>query len=221
MVRVKLRQWCIFPVFWLLQSGPCSPAQGAPAGPEAVLQQMTDTVLAEIRRDPGQFQDVARVRALAERYILPHVDFQVAAQWALGKYWRTATPVQRERFVREFRRLLLNTYLRSIDNYRENRIRILPARGELERGRATVDAEVELPGGPTVHVAFRLHRPESDWLVYDISVEGVSLVATHRSGFAQEIRDMGLDSLIARLAELNAEYSRTGTGGDPASRSGP
>ncbi len=190
------------------------PVVGLPAqsetGPEAMLQEVTDKVLAEIRKDPEQLKDVTRVRVLVDRFILPHVDFQTAAQWVLGKYWRTATPRQRTRFVDEFRQLLLNTYLRSISNYRDNRIHILPAHGEQASGRAEVDAEIEQPGGPPVRVSFRLHRPGSAWLIYDISVEGVSLVATNRSGFSREIHDSGLDSLIDRLASLNARKASDG-----------
>ena len=188
----------------------------AEPGPDVMLREVTDDVLAEIRKDPEQLKDVARVRALTERFILPHIDFKAAAQWALGKYWRTASVDQRTRFVEEFRQLLLNTYVRSISNYHNNRISIAPARGDLSSGRMEVDAEIERPGGPPVHLGFRLHRPGEDWLVYDISVEGVSLVATHRSSFAKEIHDKGLESLIDQLASLNA--SNTGNdSGDAAS----
>jgi phospholipid transport system substrate-binding protein len=185
----------------------------ADPGPHALLQAVTDEVLAQIRKDPEQLKDVNRVRELTEHYILPHIDFRAAAQWVLGKYWRTAGDGQRARFTEEFRQLLLNTYVRSISNYRDNTIRIAPARGAPESGRAEVDVEVERPGGPPVHLGFRLHRPGSDWLVYDISVEGVSLVATHRSSFAREIHDRGLDSLIDHLASLNAGKETAVAGG--------
>jgi len=211
MVRLKQPKLGICLSCCLLLSIVSTSARSEP-GPEAMLQEVTDDVLAEIRRDPAQLQDVARVRALVERFILPHVDFQTAARWVLGKYWRTATPGQRVRFVDEFRQLLLNTYLRSISNYRENRIRILPARSGQTPGRAEVDVEIDRPGGPPVRVSFRLHRPGTDWLIYDISVEGVSLVATHRSSFSKEIHDNGLDSLIDRLARLNA--GKAGAGGE-------
>jgi phospholipid transport system substrate-binding protein len=100
--------------------------------------------------------------------------------------------------------LLVNTYVRSISNYSDNRISISPARGALSSGRAEVDAQIERPDGPPVHLGFRMHKPGAEWLVYDISVEGISLVATHRSSFAREIHDKGLDSLIEHLASLNA-----------------
>lgn len=179
-------------------------AAQADPGPAALLQDVTDRILAEIRENPEQLKDVNRVRVLTERYILPHIDFQAAAQWVLGKYWRTADQGQRARFVTEFRQLLVNTYVRSISNYRDNRISISPARGDPASGRAEVDAQIELPGGPPVHLGFRMHKPGAEWLVYDISVEGVSLVATHRSTFAREIHDQGLDHLIEHLANMNA-----------------
>lgn len=219
MARFDKQLWYLLLLYCLLQLGSV-PARADP-GPAAMLQQVTSDILAEIRRDPAQLQDVSRVRALTERYILPHIDFQAAAQWVLGKYWRTASSTQRTRFVEEFRQLLLNTYVRSISGYRENRVTIGPARGATDPGRAEVDAEIERPGGPPVRLGFRLHKPGADWLVYDISVEGVSLVATHRSGFAREIHDTGLDSLIEHMARVNAGHADAGGGADGAARHDP
>jgi phospholipid transport system substrate-binding protein len=192
--------WCC--VFWLALSGRSALA-GQP-DPRAMLQEMTDRVLAEIRQDPTLVQDDARVRALADRYILPHIDFNASSQWVLGKYWRTATEQQRNRFVQEFRALLLNTYLRSINKYSDNVIHILPSRATPQDDRAEVEAEVEQPGGLPIHVSFRLHLQSGAWLIYDISVEGISLVTTNRSAFAREISVQGLDALIVRLAKMNA-----------------
>mgnify|MGYP001812459488 CR=1 FL=1 len=182
----------------------CMPAEiSATCGPADMLQGMTDRVLEEIRANPALLEDDDRVRKLAERLILPNIDFRVASQWVLGKHWRTATGPQRDAFVREFRSMLVNTYLRSLGKYRDNTIRILDARPGQPDGRAVVDAEVVQANGPLVKVLFRLHRKKNDWLVYDLVVEGISLVATHRSGFSSEIREKGLDSLIAHLVILN------------------
>jgi phospholipid transport system substrate-binding protein len=182
-----------------------TPAMAAGSiGPAEMLSEMTDQVLQEIRSNPAILSDERRARALAERLILPNLDFHTASRWVLGKHWRSASDAQREAFVSEFRELLISTYLRSLDKYRDNDIKILPARPGQPDGRAIVDAEVEQAGGPQVKVEFRLHRNTDTWLVYDIVIEGISLVATHRSGFATEIREKGLDSLIARLVLQNA-----------------
>ena len=182
-------------------------------GPADLLQAMTDRVLEEIRANPALLEDDERAQELAEKLILPNIDFRVASRWVLGKHWRSASASQRNAFVREFRALLVNTYLRSLNRYRDNTIRVLGARPGQPDGRALVDAEVVQANGPLVNVQFRLHRKENDWLIYDIVVEGISLVATHRSGFSSEIREKGLDSLIAHLVVMNASEA-TAAGGD-------
>jgi phospholipid transport system substrate-binding protein len=190
-------------LFWALLMTISLPSQ-AEVGPEAMLQEMTDQVLAEIRKDPGRLRDIAQVRALADRYVVPHIDFVAVAQWVLGRHWRLANEQQRARFVEQFREMLLNTYLRTVNDYRENVIRIIPSRAPPQSSRAVVNAEVEQPGGPSVHLGFRLHNHGNGWLIYDISVEGISLVASHRSGFSREISERGLDGLIARLEKINS-----------------
>jgi phospholipid transport system substrate-binding protein len=203
MGNYRQHPWHLFLFFCVLSMAFSMPLR-AGSGPEAMLQEMTDQVLAEVRKDPGRLGDIAHVRALADRYVLPRIDFGAVAQWVLGKHWRHASQQQRSRFVDAFREQLLNTYLRTVTNYRENIIRFMPTRASSHPGRAVVDVEVEQPGRPPVQLNFRLHNPGSGWLIYDISVEGISLVASHRSGFSREIREQGLDGLIARLEKMNA-----------------
>ena len=187
------------------------------AGPADMLTKMTDRVLSIIRENPGVLDDERRVREIADQLVLPNIDFHTASQWVLGQHWRSASQAQRDAFVSEFRELLLNTYLRSLSKYQDNTVRILAERPGQPAGRAVVDAEVEQAGGPRAMVMFRLHQKDGNWLVYDIVVEGISLVATHRSGFATEIRNKGLDSLIAHLVVLNAGESTSA--GAPAQKS--
>jgi phospholipid transport system substrate-binding protein len=208
-------------LLWLALCAPVATAAQDNPGPADMLHDVTDRILAEIRENPDQLKDVDRVRELVDRYVLPHIDFRAAAQWALGKYWRTASSEQRERFVQEFRQLLLNTYIRSIRDYHDNKITISPARGTPGSGRAEVAAEIERPGGPPVHLGFRMHRSGGEWLVYDISVDGVSLVATHRTSFAREIHDRGLDGLIEHLASLNGNQADDAGGRGSASHATP
>jgi phospholipid transport system substrate-binding protein len=121
----------------------------------------------------------------------------------LGKNWRKATPEQRDAFVIEFQELLLSSYLRQVKTYDEEVARFLPLRGGQKEGRAVVNAEIDQPNGPVIHVIFRMHQVKTEWLIFDVSVEGISLVATHRSSFNSEIRNKGLDELIARLQKMN------------------
>jgi len=191
---------------WLLLAAMLTgivPEVRAEPEPVAVLRQMSDYVTDVVRRDTSILKDPVRLRALANDAVLPHVDFAALSRWVLGKHWRKATPAQRESFMTQFREMLLVTYLRNVTSYRETAVRFLPLRAAPEDDRVVVQAEVEPQGLPVVNVMFRMHRVDGRWLIYDVTVEGISLVATHRSGFSQEITRNGLDGLIARLTEMN------------------
>ena len=191
---------------WLMAAGVIAgvtaPLRAEP-GPVIVLQEMTEYVTDVVRNDTGILQDPVRLRRLANEAVLPHIDFAALSRWVLGKHWRKATPAQREAFMNQFREMLLVTYLRKVTTYRETAVRFQPLRAAPQEERVEVHAEVEPQGAPVVHILFRMHRVDDRWLIYDVAVEGISLVATHRSGFSQEISRNGLDGLIARLAEMN------------------
>jgi phospholipid transport system substrate-binding protein len=176
----------------------------AEQGPVEVLQTMTNTLIEIVSQDPGVIKDTARLRSIANEVVLPRIDFNALSRWVLGKHWRTATPQQRSGFITEFREMLLGSYLSSVSAYKQNVVRFLPFRGEQQDGRAIVNAEVDQPDGPAIHLSFRMHRVAKEWLIYDVSVEGISLVATHRAGFSQQIHSGGMDSLIATLHARNA-----------------
>ena len=175
----------------------------AEQGPVEMLQLMTATLESVVKNDPDIIYDDSRLRTIAQEVVLPHVDIRTMSRWVLGKNWRRATPEQRENFVVEFRDLLLTTYLRQVKTYNGETARFLPLRGEQKEGLAVVNAEILQPNGPVIHAMFRLHQLQQEWMIFDVSVEGISLVATHRSGFNTEIRNNGIDELIARLHKLN------------------
>jgi phospholipid transport system substrate-binding protein len=167
---------------------------------------MSDHVLEIIKHDPSILDDKARLRAIADQVVIPNIDFIALSQSVLGITWRQATPEQRQVFEREFRSLLMNTYLNSISraDYQGQSIKYLPLRNPPTGDRAEVDAEIEQPNGPLIHAQFRMYRRDgAGWKVYDVVVEGVSLVITQRSSFSSIIRDKGLGGLIALLEERN------------------
>jgi phospholipid transport system substrate-binding protein len=200
---IYLRLWFILlPLFGL---APCAPVL-AEEGPVEVLRGMSDHVLEIIQQDPSILDDKVRLRAIADQVVIPNIDFIALSQSVLGVTWRQATPEQREVFEREFRSLLMNTYLTSISraDYHGQSIKYLPLRNPPSGDRAEVDAEIEQPNGPLIHATFRMYRRDgAGWKVYDVVVEGVSLVITQRSSFSSIIRDKGLGGLIAMLEERN------------------
>lgn len=183
----------------------------AEMGPVETLATMTATLEDIVNQDPDIINNPHRLRVIAHQVVLPNVDIRTLSRWVLGKNWRTATPEQRDAFVLEFQELLLSTYLRQVKTYQGEVARFLPLRGEQKAGQAVVNAEIEQPNGPIVHAIFRMRKAEQGWLIYDVSVEGISLVATHRSSFSREVRDGGLDKLIARLHGMNERNAGEGS----------
>jgi len=207
---------------WLLivslMTGLSAPAAGEEGGPLAMLQGMTEQLIEIADHRPEILDDPVELRIVANEVVLPHVDFTMLSRWVLGKHWRRATVAQREAFISEFRELLLGTYLRSVSAYKDNTIKFLPLREGTEGmqgNQVVVHALVEQKNGPVAHVSFRLHRVGSEWLIFDVIVEGISLVTTHRSTFSREIHNYGIDKLIERLRAKNeTNTGQLAAGGD-------
>ena len=179
-------------------------AQAAAPGPEQLVRTVTEQVLAAIAQDPAlRAGDRTAALSLAEARILPHVDFTEAARLAAGRAWTSATPEQRERLVKEFRSMLVRTYSAAISAYRGQTMEVLPLQLPADATDATVRSRYLSPGAPPVNISYALHKTADGWKIYDISVEGVSLVLTYRSEFEQIGREAGIEGLIARLAEKN------------------
>lgn len=183
-------------------------AAAAELGPEALVRQVTSDVMNAIHQDKAlQEGDKKKALALAEEKILPHVDFVTMTRYALGRNWRKASPAQREQLVKAFRSMLIQTYANQIGSYRGQRMEVKPTRIAPGDTDATVRNTFISPGRPPVEVDYSMEKTSDGWKIYDVVIDGVSLVATYRSQFAQQVRDGGIEGLIARLDQL------TGGGG--------
>jgi len=181
------------------------PAVAAPAqelAPDALVRQVTADVLESIQGDAAlQAGDRKKAIALAEQKVLPHIDFTEATRLALGSWWKTATPEQRERLTAEFRGLLVRTYANAIGAYKGQTMRVLPVRMEAGTDDVVVRNQFLRPGAPPLRIDYAMYKTPAGWKIYDIVAEGVSLVLTYRTEFDQVVRNSGIDGLIQRIAE--------------------
>lgn len=174
-------------------------------GPEELVKKVTNDVLDSIKSDKQlQAGDRRKALAMAEQKILPHVDFREATMLAMGKSWHAATPAQQTRAVNEFRSMLVRIYSNAIDVYRGQTLKVLPLRLPAGATDVTVRNQYLREGRPPVPVEYSMKKGPEGWKIYDISVEGVSLVLTYRSEFEQVTRTSGVEGLIKRLQEKNA-----------------
>ena len=181
----------------------CLPLAGQAAiGPQELVQQTTAQTLSRLQSERVALQqNPDGIYDLVKEIISPHFDFIRISAWVLGKHWRTASKEQKLRFVRAFRTLLVRTYGVALLDYADQEIRYLPLRDDPAKGDVTVRSEVIQSNGGAVSLNFRLYLRKEAWKVYDISVDGISLVTNFRTSFATEIKQTGLDSLIQRLED--------------------
>ena len=174
-------------------------------GPEELVKKVTADVLDSVKSDKQlQAGDRKKALAMAEQKIIPHVDFREAALLATGKSWHTATTAQQTQIVNEFRSMLVRIYSNAIDVYRGQTMRVLPVRLAPGAAEVTVRNQYLSQGRPPVPVEYAMKKTPEGWKIYDISVEGVSLVLTYRAEFESITRVSGIAGLIKRLQEKNA-----------------
>ena len=173
-------------------------------GPEELVRKVTQDVLDAIRSDrqlaAGDKQKALR---LAEEKVLPHIDFEEATRLAVGRAWARAAPEQRKKLVEEFRRMLVRTYSSAISAYEGQTMQVLPVRMKPGDTEVTVHNRYIRAGGKPLPVDYQMHKTAEGWKIYDITVEGVSLVLTYRSEFDAIVKQEGIDGLIKRLEEKN------------------
>lgn len=181
-------------------------AEEMPA-PQAQVKAASDKMLAALKEHKAELEaNPDKIYDLVEDILMPHFDFKKMSKLALGRNWRTASDDQLARFVDEFRLLLIRTYSTAMLEYTDEEIRMLPFRDDLSRKRVSVPMEVVQPSGPSIPMALSLYQNDAgDWKVYDVKIDGISLVTNYRSSFANEIRNGGMDKLIEDLAERNAK----------------
>src|SRR5262249_28735021 len=135
-----------------------------------------------------------------------HFDVDTMARLVLGRNaWMQATPEQRKRFTKDFTRLVIRTYASAMASYTNQTIKFMPIRGGYEGlNRIQVQSLIIREDGPSIPVNYRLELVNNEWFVYDFSVEGVSIIESFRSQFADALASEDLDNVILKLERHNA-----------------
>jgi phospholipid transport system substrate-binding protein len=187
-------------------------------GPEELVKKVTAEVLDSIKNDQQLAAgDRQRAIKLAEEKVLPHVDFEESTRLAVGRAWAQATPEQKKKLTQEFRNMLVRTYANAIQPYEGQQMKVMPVRMKPGDTEVTVQNQFMRGGAQPVKIDYSMRKTDKGWKIYDIVVEGVSLVLTYRSEFDAVVKQGGIDGLIKRLAQKNAAPAAVG---GTASKSG-
>lgn len=179
----------------------------AAASPVDMLQNLSDQMLGELQKNEAVLKtkpDV--VHGIVQRLLVPRFDITTMSHMAVGRAWDQATPTQRQRFTQEFTTLLVRTYSAAFAQYTNETVKFLPTRGDISnQTRVQVSSQIIRPGGPPISVNYLLVQQNNQWLIYDFSVDGISMIQSYRSQFAQDLNQGGMDALIQKLTQHNVQ----------------
>ena len=182
-----------------------SQALAADTPPDVLARSTTQEVLAILKQDQEiKSGNMNKVYQLVEAKILPNFDFNRMTQLAVGKYWPRATAQQKQALVTQFRNLLVRTYSSSLTAFTNQTVEFRPLSMKPDDTDVTVHSEIRQPGGQPIPIDYSMYKTSFGWKVYDVSIDGVSLVTNYRSSFSSTIRQNGIDGLIKTLASQSA-----------------
>lgn len=179
--------------------------------PDVMLQRITHEMITALRHNDKELRENPNhIYPIIDKILVPHIDWLAMSRWVVGRNaWDNATDTQRQRFTKEFKDLLIRTYASTLRAYNNQTIEYLPIRGGIgEKTRIQVASLIRESGREPIKVSYRLANQGDSWQVYDISIEGVSLLKGFQSQFAQEVQQKGLDALSQRLHEHNEKPLR-------------
>lgn len=192
----------VFVLFGLL----ISTMAWAISSPVELLQNTSNQLISALQRNQATLKTKPQiVYGIVNQILLPHVDVMSMSSKALGREaWLRATLMQRQAFAQQFVTLLIRTYSSALAQYTNERVKFLPIRGDYtNQSRLQVNSIIVRESGPSINLNYRMTRVGGQWMLYDFSVDGVSIIESFRSQFVEELQHSGIDGLIAKLAQHN------------------
>ena len=168
--------------------------------PEQIVRVSSKDVLDILKKND---KEPIKARDLVDLRLSPMADYERMTSLAVGRYWKSATKAQQEALTREFRTMMVRTYLSALTLYKNAQVNVKGTRAGNDASEQVVRTDVLLPGQKPIPLDFSFEKTNNDWKVFDISVDGISFINNHRNQFGAEIRKDGVDGLIKTLSERN------------------
>jgi len=174
--------------------------------PDELVRRTAEEVLGILRQDAAVAHgDMRAVSTIIDAKVLPHFDFERMTRLAAGKHWRTAAAPEQAALVREFLALLVRTYAVALAEFRDRTLTYRPLDAAAGASEVVVQTEVATPSGKPIRLDYRMAQTGTEWKVYDILVDGVSLVVNYRALFDSTVNQSGIAGLVDLLARKNAQ----------------
>ena len=171
--------------------------------PTDVVRTSVDAVLAILDNEQLNYDDKrTQIRVIVkERF-----DFRAMSQRTLATNWKKTTDEEKDKFVELFSQLIENSYVGKIESYTNERV---DYPGEKVSGRKAVVETLIITSSADIPVDYRVYQKGQQWLVYDVIIEGVSLISNYRSSYQEIMKKEGFDGLLAKMQEKIDELSST------------
>jgi len=202
--RALSAAWRLIMALALVVALPCAAAYDEPDALVKGVSEQVLQVLREHQSDPGS----PEVQDMVKQLVLPNFDFARMAALAAGLSWRSATPAQKAQLTDEFRTLLVRTYSSALGKFKGQTLEFDPQRKSADQRKAIVRSRLLQTGAEAITVDYKMALGDAGWKIFDVSVDGVSLVTTYRDAFAEEARNNGVDGLIKMIADKNAALAK-------------
>jgi len=194
---------------WMLMCIQCCWAETT-SGPVQMLKGITDQVMQELRSNKAKLEgDSNELYGLVNRFILPHADFAEMARWVVGRNaWQGSDAATQQAFIQEFKTLVVRSYAGALLAYTDQEVVFLPARDPGNRQRVQVATLIKDGDQKPLHIDYRVLKEGNEWKVYDIIIEGVSLMQGYRAQFANEVQQGGLKAVTSKIRQHNQRGTR-------------
>ncbi len=172
------------------------------ADPVKMLREVTTNVLHALEANKNVSNK--NVYAVVDKYILPHVDFNEMSEWVAGRSaWSKATEAQRKEFMDAFRVLVVRTYASALESYSNEKVEFVAQKVDTSKDRIQISSVIVRPQRENIKLAYRLVKHDNQWYVYDVIIEGVSILQGFQAQFSQDIKQRGLEPVIQQIKEHN------------------
>ncbi|MBX3709198.1 MAG: ABC transporter substrate-binding protein [Gammaproteobacteria bacterium] len=176
--------------------------QAAPTGdPVLLLQYIANNMIAGLKANKATLKTKPSVvYNLAYKYVVPYANLAEMSKRVLPpRIWNNATPAQRQQFQQLFTKTVIRTYASALTNYQDQTVRFFPVRGSAG-GTVEVQSQIVSSQNQPINVTYRLMRTSSGWRLYDMSVEGVSMLSSFRAQFSDILSQGDMNTLLNRLS---------------------
>ncbi|MFM9912968.1 MAG: phospholipid-binding protein MlaC [Methylophilaceae bacterium] len=174
--------------------------------PDVMVKSTANEVLEIVRKDKDiQAGDTQKIVAITQEKIVPHFNFERMSRMVLGRAWVKASDEQKDKFQTEFRNLLVRTYSSALAKYRNQVIEYKPLRAAAGDTEVVVRTQIVQPGGPPIPIDYSMEKKDDAWKVYDVKIDGISMVTNYKGQFAPDLRQGSLDVVIQKLVDKNQQ----------------